>query len=132
MTPLVIFTLFMYASLVSAEEGPLYLFGGAGHKEFLGCLNCGSIHPKSVWNEMSTFGFKNDFGIWNPFGQFANPFSPYSMCNQYSSEAPIIVDERGNAYGRMSLNEYTPGSVCSATGSERLCEAVRVLCQSKN
>ena len=116
----------------SAPDGPLYLFGGQGHKEFLGCLNCSSTHPKSVWNEMSQFGFKNDFGVWNPFGQYINPFSSFSMCNEFASDAPIIVDEQGKAYGRMTINEFAPGSVCSVTGQESLCRAVRAICESKN
>ena len=124
--------LFATIATSNAQNPPLYLFGGQGHKEFLGCLNCDSIHPKSVWNEMSQFGFKNDFGVWNPFGQFINQFSSYSMCNEFSTDSPIIVDENGRAYGRMSINEFAPGSVCGATGNERLCRAVRALCKSKN
>ncbi len=115
-----------------AQDRPLYLFGGRGHKEFLGCLNCGSMHPRSVWNEMSSFGFRNDFGVWNPFRQFVNPFSAYSMCNEFASDPPIIVDDLGRAYGRMSINEFAPGSVCGVTGSEGLCRAVRAICESKN
>lgn len=121
----------LVASPLAEATGPIYIFGGQGHKEFLGCLNCGEMHPKSVWNEMSTFGFKNDFGVWGSYGQYASAYSSYSMCNQYSTDAPIIVDEQGNAYGRLSLNEYAVGSVCSVTGSERLCRVVRSVCASK-
>ncbi|CAJ0773266.1 hypothetical protein R8510_03457 [Ralstonia chuxiongensis] len=120
----------MVTALASAA-GPLYIFGGAGHKEFLGCLNCGEMHPKSVWNEMSTFGFRNDSGVWGSFGQYASAYTSYSMCNEFSTDAPIIVDEQGNAYGRLSLNEYAVGSVCSITGSERVCRIVRSVCASK-
>jgi hypothetical protein len=111
-------------------DHPLYIFGGDGHKDFLGCLNCGETHPKSVWNEMSQFGFKNNFGVWNPFGQYLNPFSSYSMCNEFASDPPVIVDDQGNAYGRMSLNQFAPGSVCSATGSEKLCHSIRIICEA--
>lgn len=128
-------TLMLSAILVALPADAataLYLFGGRGHKEFLGCLNCGSTHPKSVWNEFSNFGFKNDFGVWNPYGSYANPYSSYSMCGEYASDPPIIVDDGGNSYGRMSLNEYAPGSVCSVTGNERLCRTVRAICTGKN
>lgn len=116
----------------SAPDGPLYIFGDDGYKEFLGCLNCGSTHPKSVWNELSQFGFKNDFGVWKQFGQFINQFSSYSMCNEFTSDSPIIVDEQGKAYGRMSVNEFASGSVCSVTGNGDLCRVVRATCKSRN
>jgi hypothetical protein len=120
-----------FGSPAEAATAPLYVFGGDGHKEFLGCLNCGSTHPKSVWNEYSQFGFKNDFGVWNQFRDFAGQFSSHSMCNQYASDPPVIVDDNGNAYGRLSLNEFTNGSVCSAIGNEQLCQVVRAVCESK-
>lgn len=120
------------AATARAADSPIYLFGGQGHKEFLGCLNCGATHPKSVWNEMSSFGFMNTFGVWNQFGNYASPFSSYSMCSEFASDPPVIVDEQGNAYGRMSINEFATGSVCGISGSERLCRAARTVCQSKS
>jgi len=81
---------------------------------------------------MSRFGFKNDFGVWNPFGKFINPFSRYSMCNEFADDPLIIVDEQGKVYGRMAINEFALGSVCGITGYERLCRAVRSICESKN
>ena len=129
---LIVLTLVLISKVATAQNNPLYLFGGDGHKEFLGCLNCSSTHTKSVWNEMSSFGLKNDFGLWNPFGQFINPFSSYSMCNEFASDPPIIVDDEGRAYGRMSINEFAPGSVCGIKAYERLCRVVRLICQSKN
>jgi hypothetical protein len=128
----VVLALVVSVTIATAQTRPLYLFGGDGHKEFLGCLNCDSYHTKSVWNEMSTFGFRNDFGIWNPFGQFANPFSGHSMCNEFAFDPPVIVDDNGTSYGRMSINEFTPGSVCGIAGNNGLCRAVRAICQSKS
>jgi hypothetical protein len=46
-------------SLIAAE---ILIFGGSGHREFLGCLNCSEYSTGSIWNEYSTFGWKNDFG----------------------------------------------------------------------
>jgi hypothetical protein len=113
-----------------AADEPLYVFGGEGHREFLGCLNCSSSHPKSVWNDSSQFGFRNDFGVWSRF-RFASEFGSTTMCSQFASDPPIVVDEQGNAYGRLSINEYAPGSVCSVNGSEQLCRAVRAICAAK-
>jgi len=91
----VIFVLFIATDL-NAQE--LLLFGGRGHKEFLGCLTCSEFDGKSIWNDMSTYGLKNGFGKWNPFGEFANPFSSYSACGDFASDPPIIVDRAGQAY----------------------------------
>ena len=110
---------------------PLLVFGGQGHKEFLGCLNCSDTHPRSVWNENSSFGFMNDDGKWNSWGQFANDRSRHSMCSDYAADPPVVVDEEGNAYGRLSINERAPGSVCGHRGNERMCQTVRAICATK-
>ena len=81
---------------------------------------------------MSSFGFKNDFGVWNPVGGYVNPFSTYSMCNEFATDPPVIVDDLGRAYGRMSINAFASRSVCGVTGSERVCRTVRAVCHSKN
>lgn len=127
----ILFFTFLLIQSANGTAAELLLFGGSGHKEFLGCLNCNEYHGKSVWNEMSRFGFKNDFGVWNPFGSYANPFSSYSACGEFASDPPVIVDEAGNAYGRFSINEYTSGSICGVTGNEKLCRALKVMCAKK-
>lgn len=109
-----------------------YLFGGDGHEEFLGCFSCGEFDASSVWNKFSQFGFSNNFGIWNPFGQFANPFSMYSMCGAFASDPPVIVDKNGNFLGRASVNKFAPGSVCGLTGNEMTCLRIRLVCAEKN
>jgi hypothetical protein len=131
------FNLLLFIVLISlipvsqAQNVPLYVFGGQGHKEFLGCFNCGEMHAKSVWNEMSNFGFKNDFGIWNNFGPYASEFSSDSMCSEFATNPPVIVDEKGNSYGRLSTNEFVNGGVCGISGNVRTCRVVRIICTGK-
>ena len=44
--------MFVVADLTPhATDGPLLLFGGRNHEEFIGCLNCYRSEPFSVWNE---------------------------------------------------------------------------------
>src|SRR5579864_1912444 len=71
---------------------PVLLFGGYDHKEFLGCLTCAELDPNSVWNDFSQYGWRNGFATWNPFGQYKNPFSPYSACNELATDPPVMVD----------------------------------------
>jgi len=124
---LLIIALFSSVRTYAAE---LLLFGGSGHKEFLGCLNCSEYDGSSVWNEMSRFGLKNGFGVWNPFGSYANPFSSYSACGDFATDPPIIVDRDGRAYGRFSISEFAPGSICGASWDGRLCRALKAMCAS--
>ncbi len=51
---------------VLAASPELLLFGGDNHTKFLGCITCGELEPNSIWNEMSTYGWQNGFGVWNP------------------------------------------------------------------
>ena len=74
------------------------------------------------YNDMhAVYGWKNGFGKWNPYGQFKNPYSSYSACNEYTSNGPVLVDREGKFYGRLTMNAYASGSVCGATGSEKIC-----------
>ena len=114
---------------IAAQE--ILIFGGPGHKEFLGCITCGELAANSVWNEMSSYGWQNGFGKWNPFGQFKNPFSTYSACNEFASDPPVMVDKNGNAYGRLTINRFSIGSICGDVGGvERICRALKVMCAS--
>jgi hypothetical protein len=121
--------LFFLASAVNAQE--ILIFGGDNNKEFLGCLTCNEMAGNSVWNEMSQYGWKNGFGKWNSFGQYKNPFSSYSACNEYTSNGPVLVDRDGKFYGRLTMNEYARGSVCGFNGSQRICNALKVMCSDK-
>lgn len=119
----------LLATASNAQTTPeLLLFGGDGHKEFLGCLNCSDTAANSVWNDVSKYGWANDFGVWNPFKPYKNEFGQYSACNEFASDPPVIVDRRGNFYGRLTISEYKEGSVCGVRGSEQLCRALKVMC----
>jgi hypothetical protein len=122
----VISVLLAAASAQSKQE--ILIFGGSGHKDFLGCLSCGEMESNSVWNELSRYGFHNRFATWSHFGNYASPYSGQSACNEYASDPPILVDQYGNYYSRLSVNQYIKDSVCGITGVEKLCVALRVMC----
>lgn len=85
----------------------LLLFGGDGHRTFLGCLNCSEFDPKSVHNEFGTYGNEfNSDSIFNEFGEFGSAFSSHSACNEFASDPPVIVDRDGSFHGRLTLNEF--------------------------
>ncbi len=92
-------------------QGPveLLLFGGKGHKTFLGCLNCTKYDNGSVCNEYGDQGAKYaSESIWNRYGDFGSSYSDRSPWNKYASEPPAIVDRDGNFYGYMTSNQYNP------------------------
>lgn len=94
----------------------LLLFGGRGHKVFLGCLNCGEYDAGSVFNQYGTHGsaYSGD-SIFNSYGDYGSPYSDYSACNVYASDPPVIVDRQGAAYGRLTLNPYAHQVASSET-----------------
>ena len=128
-------TIFFMVTCIGVSVGwpavaeDLLLFGGDGHKEFLGCLNCSEYAGNSIWNEMSIYGWKNGFGTWNQFGPYKSQFSSYSACNDFASDPPVIVDQRGMYYGRLTVNEIRTDSVCSSLkNAEQLCQALKIMC----
>jgi hypothetical protein len=102
------------SSTVAAAAPPLIgganrllLFGGDGHKTYLGCLNCSKFDAESVYNTFGTYGSKfSATSIFNQFSEFGSKFSAYSACNPFAADPPVIVDPSGNYYGRLTVNGY--------------------------
>jgi hypothetical protein len=87
----------------------LMLFGGDGHRTYLGCLNCSQYASDSVVNKYSTYGSQfSANSIFNRFGTFGSRYSNSSPCNPYATDPPVIVDPGGNFYGRLSTNASSP------------------------
>lgn len=78
------------ASIVCYAQ-TLYIYGGSDHDVFLGCLNSNKYDSKSIWNEYGTYG---------------SSYSAYSPWNNYASYPPVIIDEEGNFYGYLTVNQY--------------------------
>lgn len=85
----------------------LMLFGGVDHKIYLGCLNCSEYATDSVKNTYGTHGsaYSQD-SIFNHYSQYGSPYSTESACNEYASDPPVIVDQDGKFYGKLTLNRY--------------------------
>jgi hypothetical protein len=93
------------ASTTSAHK--IMIFGGEGHKTYLGCLNCSEYATDSVTNSYGTHG--SSYGsesIFNHYSEYGSAYSSYGACNSYASDPPVIVDESGTYYGRLTLNTY--------------------------
>jgi hypothetical protein len=84
----------------------LMVFGGPGHTTYLGCLNCSNGSGDSVFFEGGTYnGAYVAPSILNRSSVFVSPHSAYSACNPFATDPPVIVDERGTSYGRLTVNQ---------------------------
>jgi hypothetical protein len=85
------------------------IFGGQSHRIYLGCLNCEAIERDSIYNGAGVYGSRVlPESIWNRVGEYGSRVSPYSVCNPVATEPPVIVDDQGNDYGRLTLNRASP------------------------
>ena len=83
------------------------IFGGEGHKTYLGCLNCAQYATDSVFNEYGQHGSRySSESIWNHYDEYGSAYSSYGACNPYATDPPVIVDSAGRYYGRLTLNTY--------------------------
>ena len=105
----------------------LMIFGGPDHKTYLGCLNCNEYATDSVFNSYGTHGSPySSESIWNHYTEVGSAYSSYGACNPYASDPPVIVDQNGAYYGRLTVNEYHPqrGAGAQYYGwlSEKVCK----------
>ncbi len=83
------------------------LFGGTNHTVYLGCLNCSEYASDSVKNSYGTHGSAySSESIFNHYGPYGSAYSTESACSEYASDPPVIVDQNGKYYGRLTLNSY--------------------------
>lgn len=93
-------------------SGKLMLFGGPGHRTYLGCLSCSRYEAESISNRYGTYGSRYSAeSIFNRYGEFGSRYSDYSACNPYASDPPVLVDGGGNFYGRLTINQSHPDRV---------------------
>jgi hypothetical protein len=115
-----------FAGASAPPPAKLMIFGGLGHKTYLGCLNCSEYATDSILNQYGTYGSKySSTSIFNRYGEFGSKFSDHSPCNPYASDPPVIVDQNGEFYGRLTVNRYhrqAPNNTSLARLAGALCE----------
>lgn len=123
-----------------ANAQQLLLFGGTGHEQFLGCLNCNKYDSGSLCNKYGKGSKYDQDSIFNKYGTFGSKYSSSSPWNKYSSDnsVPVLVDQDGNFYGYFTTNKYRSDAVNYAKNLAELFENVDgnleivrdVLCES--
>lgn len=92
-----------------APAAKMMIFGGPGHKTYLGCLTCSKFEADSVLNQYGQHGSRySTESIWNRYSEFGSRYSSYGACNLYATDPPVIVGSDGKFYGRLTLNHYHP------------------------
>jgi hypothetical protein len=85
------------------------LFGGSGHDQFLGCLNCAALDRDAICNAYGPFGNRFNTGsIWNAYGTYGSKYQIWSPWNLYTVSPPAIVDRDGKFYGYLTANKSNP------------------------
>ena len=74
----------------NATQGPtLLVFGGQGHKTFLGCF-CGQYETGSLFNQYSAYGSTySATSIFNHYSEYGSLYSTYSACAAYAADPPV-------------------------------------------
>lgn len=115
-----------YTADVLAQAPKLMIFGGMGHRTYLGCLNCSQYASDSVYNEYGHYGspYSAD-SVFNQYSEYGSPYSDESACDLYANDPPVIVDQDGRFYGRLTLNAYHP----QASNNESVLEWLAIVCR---
>jgi hypothetical protein len=96
-----------HAQVATVRGHKVMIFGGEGHKIYLGCLSCTEYASDSILNEYGSHGspYQSE-SIFNPYGRYGSKYDNYSACNPFASDPPVIVDDDGNYYGRLTVNKF--------------------------
>lgn len=89
----------------AGNPNDLLVFGGPGHATFLGCLSCSVTSAGSILNSAGQYGSSwGASSILNRLSQFGSAYSTYSACSRTATDPPVVVDRKGNCYGRLTVN----------------------------
>ena len=103
---------FCLTGTVFAQDAKTMIFGGDNHDVYLGCLTCSEFDSDSVTNEFGTYGSEfSQESVLNDFSKYGSKFSDLSACNSFAQDPPVIVDDEGNFYGRLTLNKFHPEAI---------------------
>jgi hypothetical protein len=93
-------------SLIATAQGLTKIYGGRHYKQFLGCFDCDSHTPNSIWSPLSDYGSShNPKSIWNERGLYGSVKSNYSPYNPKAKYPPRVVDGNGKLLGYLTVNK---------------------------
>jgi len=97
--------LLCHTNKVVGADTQLLLFSDESPRVFLGCLTCSSLDSSSVWNSLGKYGSSlGSYSVRNSLSKYGSTLSQLSACNTLAQRPPLIVDESGGYYGRLTVN----------------------------
>lgn len=101
--------LIILTSVAAKAQGRTKIYGGKHYDQFLGCFDCDSLTPKSIWSPFSDYGSAhNPKSIWNERGKYGSVTSNYSPYNPKTKYPPRVVDGNGKLLGYLTVNKDNP------------------------
>lgn len=105
----VVLFLTVVCSVASKAQGLTKIYGGKHYDQFLGCLDCDSQTPNSIWSPLSDYGsLHNSKSIWNERGLYGSVKSNYSPYNPKAKYPPRVIDGNGKLLGYLTVNKANP------------------------
>jgi hypothetical protein len=102
----IVLFLAVVCSVAAKAQGQTKIYGGRHYKQFLGCFDCGSRTPNSIWSPLSDYGSAhNPKSIWNERGLYGSVKSNYSSYNPKAKYPPRVIDGNGKLLGYLTVNK---------------------------
>lgn len=104
-----------------------------GEPVYLGCWTCSRFDTESIHNDFGPYGSRfSSTSIRNPFSQYGGEFRTGSACNPFTYSAPYMLRGDGILVGRLSVNEFLTGGICSIGNySANDCQTLRAYCGTR-
>lgn len=105
----------------------LMVFGGPDHATYLGCLTCYEPARDSVFTGSGSSDGRGGPSVVNAGSVFVSPYSQYSACDPFAADPPVVVDEQGTYYGRLTINHSRsdgPPTDALRAWLDRVCAAI--------
>jgi hypothetical protein len=97
------------------------IYGGAGRRDFLGCLTCFTETENSIFLlDLPHGGPSQPLSIANAGGPYGTPHGRYSACDSAATDPPVLVDESGHVAGMVTLNRSLPERISNPWINERI------------
>ncbi len=104
----VVLFLAVVCSVAAKAQGLTKIYGGKHYKQFLGCFDCDSHTPNSIWSPLSDYGSAHSpKSIWNERGLYGSVKSNYSPYNPKAKYPPRVVGN-GKLLGYLTVNKSNP------------------------
>ncbi len=99
----------VFTSVLAKAQNGAKIYGGKHYDQFLGCLDCDSQTPGSIWSPLTDYGSThNPKSIWNEKGLYGSVTSNFSPYNPKAKYPPRVIGRDGKCIGYLTINKNNP------------------------